>query len=86
MQEISFVKYIQRIAQTLLYMILSLKNQNTDSLHSPILPNLDVSEADNSNEPYLPYYQYLLSKPNSELPNVITNSYGDDEQVLFHIT
>lgn len=46
------------------------------------MPNLDIpTSADNTNEPYLNYYQYLLSLPNSELPNVITNSYGDEEQV-----
>lgn len=50
--------------------------------HSPFIPNLDEpTAADNQNEPYLNYYQYLLSQPNSALPNVITNSYGDDEQV-----
>ena len=50
--------------------------------HSPFVPNVDEpTAADNSNEPYLNYYQYLLSQPNSALPNVISNSYGDDEQV-----
>ncbi len=46
------------------------------------MPNLDEPlAADNSNEPYLPYYEHLLRKRNSELPQVISNSYGDDEQV-----
>jgi tripeptidyl-peptidase-1 len=36
----------------------------------------------NENEPYLPYYEFLLSKPNSQLPQVITNSYGDEEQTV----
>lgn len=50
--------------------------------HSPFVPNVDEpTAADNTNEPYLNYYQYLLSQPNSALPNVISNSYGDDEQV-----
>ncbi|RHZ70752.1 vesicle formation at the endoplasmic reticulum [Aspergillus turcosus] len=49
----------------------------------PFVPNLDEpTAADNQNEPYLPYYEYLLSKPNSELPHVISNSYGDDEQTV----
>ncbi|PQE10437.1 tripeptidyl peptidase A protein [Rutstroemia sp. NJR-2017a BBW] len=49
----------------------------------PFIPNLDEpTAADNQNEPYLPYYQYLLSQPNSALPQVITNSYGDDEQTV----
>ena len=51
---------------------------------SPFIPNLDEpTAADNTNEPYLNYYQYLLAQPNSALPNVISNSYGDDEQVGF---
>ncbi|KAI9642590.1 vesicle formation at the endoplasmic reticulum [Ciborinia camelliae] len=49
----------------------------------PFIPNIDLpTAADNSNEPYLPYYQYLLSKPNSALPQVISNSYGDDENTV----
>ncbi|KAM3084009.1 vesicle formation at the endoplasmic reticulum [Clarireedia jacksonii] len=49
----------------------------------PFIPNLDEpTAADNENEPYLPYYRYLLSQPNSALPQVITNSYGDDEQTV----
>lgn len=48
----------------------------------PFIPNLDEpTPANNTNEPYLNYYSYLLSKQNSELPQVITNSYSDDEQV-----
>ena len=51
---------------------------------SPFIPNLDEpTAANNTNEPYLNYYQYLLAQPNSALPNVISNSYGDDEQVGF---
>ena len=54
---------------------------------SPFIQNLDEPlPSDNENEPYLNYYQYLLSQPNSALPQVITNSYGDDEQVrLFFV-
>ncbi|KAE8441856.1 hypothetical protein EG329_004211 [Mollisiaceae sp. DMI_Dod_QoI] len=49
----------------------------------PFVPNLDEPlPSDNENEPYLPYYQYLLSQPNSALPHVISNSYGDDEQTV----
>lgn len=46
---------------------------------APFIPNIDEPADAGSNEAYLPYYQYLLSKPNSELPQVISNSYGDDE-------
>ena len=35
----------------------------------PFIPNLDEPVL-NTNEPYLEYYEYLLSKPNSDLPNV----------------
>ncbi|KAL1296490.1 hypothetical protein AAFC00_000003 [Neodothiora populina] len=49
----------------------------------PFIPNLDEpTDADNSNEPYLEYYDYLLSRSNEQLPQVISNSYGDDEQTV----
>ena len=55
--------------------------------NSPFIPNIDEpTAANNTNEPYLNYYQYLLSLPNSALPNVISNSYGDDEQVMGFLT
>ncbi|KAK3939629.1 peptidase S8/S53 domain-containing protein [Diplogelasinospora grovesii] len=51
----------------------------------PFVPNIDQpTAADNSNEPYVPYYRYLLSKPNKELPQVISNSYGDEEDSVPH--
>lgn len=54
----------------------------TDIVRSPFIPDADEPTAsDDSNEPYLIYYEYLLSKENSEIPQVISNSYGDDEQV-----
>ena len=28
------------------------------------------------------YYEYLLNQTNEELPQVISNSYGDDEQTV----
>ncbi|CAG8939763.1 unnamed protein product [Penicillium salamii] len=50
---------------------------------APFIPDADEpTEADASNEPYLTYYEYLLSKENSDLPQVISNSYGDDEQTV----
>ncbi|KAJ3344191.1 hypothetical protein HDU83_005298 [Entophlyctis luteolus] len=49
----------------------------------PFIPNLDEpTAADNSNEPYLPYFAFLLSQPNSAIPQVISHSYGDDEQIV----
>jgi tripeptidyl-peptidase-1 len=49
----------------------------------PFVPDLEmVNASTNTNEPYVPYYRYLLSKKNSELPQVISNSYGDSEQTV----
>jgi tripeptidyl-peptidase-1 len=49
----------------------------------PFIPDLEmVNASQNTNEPYVPYYRYLLSKKNSELPQVISNSYGDSEQTV----
>jgi hypothetical protein len=48
----------------------------------PFVPNIDQpTPADNQNEPYVPYYRYLLSQPTKSLPQVISNSYGDEEDV-----
>lgn len=53
---------------------------------SPFIPDADEpTESDDENEPYLIYYEYLLSKKNSELPQVISQSYGDDEQVRINL-
>jgi tripeptidyl-peptidase-1 len=50
-------------------------------VHRPFIPDADEPTAsDDENEPYLIYYEYLLSKDISEIPQVISNSYGDDEQ------
>ncbi|KAI0118924.1 peptidase S8/S53 domain-containing protein [Nemania sp. FL0031] len=47
----------------------------------PFVPSVSIPDAEhNTNEPYLEYYSFLLSKENEELPQVISNSYGDDEQ------
>ncbi|KAJ4253783.1 hypothetical protein NW762_010177 [Fusarium torreyae] len=44
----------------------------------PFVPNIDQpTAADNQNEPYLPYFRYLLSQ--KKLPAVISTSYGDEE-------
>ena len=47
----------------------------------PFVPNLDEPVV-NTNEPYLEYYDYLLGQSNAALPQVISNSYGDDEQTV----
>ncbi|KAF4980394.1 hypothetical protein FZEAL_3587, partial [Fusarium zealandicum] len=44
----------------------------------PFIPNIDQpTPADNQNEPYLPYFRYLLSQ--RHIPQVISTSYGDEE-------
>ncbi|KAI0395346.1 Pro-kumamolisin [Xylariaceae sp. FL0594] len=49
----------------------------------PFVPSVGIPDAEhNTNEPYHEYYSYLLSKSNEELPQVISNSYGDDEQTV----
>ncbi|KAE8138941.1 peptidase S8/S53 domain-containing protein [Aspergillus pseudotamarii] len=49
----------------------------------PFIPNVgQPTAADNQNEPYLEYYEYLLAKPNAALPQVLSNSYGDEEQTV----
>ena len=49
----------------------------------PFVPDLEMkTPADNTNEPYVPYYQYLLSLDNENLPSVISNSYGEPEQTV----
>ena len=46
----------------------------------PFIP--DITEPTDSNEPYVPYYRYLLDQTNAQLPQVISNSYGEDEQTV----
>lgn len=44
----------------------------------PFLPNIDQpTAADNQNEPYVPFFRYLLSQ--KEVPAVVSTSYGDEE-------
>lgn len=49
----------------------------------PFVPDLEMATpTKNTNEPFVPFYQYLLSKTNAELPQVISNSYGEPEQTV----
>ncbi|KAL7943618.1 peptidase S8/S53 domain-containing protein [Trichoderma barbatum] len=49
----------------------------------PYFPDpVEPAGTPDENEPYLQYFEYLLSKTNAELPQVITNSYGDEEQTV----
>jgi tripeptidyl-peptidase-1 len=46
----------------------------------PFVPNIDQpTEKDNQNEPYVPFFRYLLGQ--KHLPAVISTSYGDEEDV-----
>jgi len=46
-----------------------------------LVPDLDQPDiSNNQNEPYLEFLTYLLGRPNRELPQTITTSYGEDEQ------
>ncbi|KAH6647208.1 peptidase S8/S53 domain-containing protein [Truncatella angustata] len=46
----------------------------------PFIPGIDSEE--NTNEPFVPFFRYLLSRPNSELPQVISLSYGEAEDTV----
>ena len=54
--------------------------------YSPLVPDLDQpTQADDNNEPYLDYLNGVLKLPNSELPQVISHSYGENEQVSIQV-
>lgn len=45
------------------------------------MPDLDQPSADdNQNEPYLDFFTYLVGLPDGQLPQVLSTSYGEDEQ------
>jgi tripeptidyl-peptidase-1 len=47
----------------------------------PLVPDLDQPDPEDvSNEPYLEFFSYILKLPQSELPQTLTTSYGEDEQ------
>lgn len=51
----------------------------------PIVSDLEAGgKNENSNEPYVPFYQYLLSKSNEQLPQAISISYGEPEHTVPH--
>tara|TARA_R110002003_G_scaffold20_2_gene1055 strand:- start:6290 stop:7306 length:1017 start_codon:yes stop_codon:yes gene_type:complete len=46
-----------------------------------LVPDLDQPDASsNENEPYMEFFQYLLGLEDSELPSVLSTSYGESEQ------
>jgi tripeptidyl-peptidase-1 len=47
----------------------------------PLDPDLDQPDASaGTNEPYLELLQYLLGLKDADLPDVLSTSYGEDEQ------
>jgi tripeptidyl-peptidase-1 len=49
------------------------------------VPNLRLDEYTNTNEPFLEFFQHLMTLENDEVAQVISISYGDDEQVKISI-
>ncbi|KAK2009217.1 Pro-kumamolisin [Colletotrichum eremochloae] len=49
----------------------------------PLDPNLrSPTQADNQNEPFLDFYQFMMTQENEKIPQVLSVSYGDDEQTV----
>ncbi|KAH0443357.1 hypothetical protein CcaCcLH18_01038 [Colletotrichum camelliae] len=49
----------------------------------PLIPNLRTpTQADNQNEPFLDFYQFMMTQENAAIPQVLSVSYGDDEQTV----
>ncbi|EHK50839.1 hypothetical protein TRIATDRAFT_54349 [Trichoderma atroviride IMI 206040] len=49
----------------------------------PYIPDAALPIGDPvQNEPWLEYFEFLMSRTNAELPQVIANSYGDEEQTV----
>ncbi|OQE37309.1 hypothetical protein PENCOP_c010G08605 [Penicillium coprophilum] len=49
----------------------------------PVVPELNHPDStESTNEPYLEQLHYFLNLPDEELPAVLSNSYGEDEQTL----
>src|SRR5712675_844336 len=42
----------------------------------------DEETPTNTNEPYLEWLEFILSQPESQIPQTISTSYGDDEQTV----
>ncbi|MBW0509343.1 hypothetical protein O181_049058 [Austropuccinia psidii MF-1] len=44
--------------------------------------NPDTATPQNTNEPFLDWLEYILSRPAAQIPKVISTSYGDNEQTV----
>lgn len=51
----------------------------------PLIPDLSQPNLPGNNEPYLEFLQNLLKMNQSDIPKVISVSYGEDEQVGYHL-
>lgn len=53
---------------------------------APLVPDLDQPDPkNNENEPYLEFFQKVVKMKNKDLPQVISTSYGEDEQVSTYV-
>lgn len=59
---------------------LNLTAFTTGGLNPTFMPSL--STPDNSDEPFLTWVNYVLGLPAEEVPQIISTSYGDDEQTV----
>ncbi|GKT43966.1 tRNA (adenine(58)-N(1))-methyltransferase catalytic subunit trm61 [Colletotrichum spaethianum] len=51
--------------------------------NGPLTPNLRTpTQAENQNEPFLDFYQFMMTQENAQIPQVLSVSYGDDEQTV----
>jgi tripeptidyl-peptidase-1 len=57
---------------------LNLTAYTTGGRNPTFMPSLSIT--DNSDEPFLTWINYVLGQPEEEVPQVISTSYGDDEQ------
>ncbi|KAJ9646887.1 hypothetical protein H2204_000579 [Knufia peltigerae] len=57
-----------------------LTTYNVGGLQPGFMP--DTNTPTDNNEPYLTWTTYMLGLPDSEIPQVISTSYGDDEQTV----
>ncbi|CAK4033796.1 tripeptidyl peptidase A [Lecanosticta acicola] len=62
---------------------LPLLQYSVGGMSPPYRPNAaGPTQDDNSNEPYLELFEYMLGKTNEEVPQVLTMSFSDDEQTV----
>lgn len=45
--------------------------------------NPDSFTTENTNEPYVDFFNFIMSQKDADIPQVISTSYGDDEQTVY---